>query len=86
MTNADKIRQMNDEQLSRFLWTWKINSITSFFTQGGSNSMNAKDMREWLGQTTDSFVCTETFVGDDYIFDQDFRDKVADTPQTERGE
>lgn len=83
MTNADKIRQMSDEQLSRFLWIWKINSITTFLTQGGMNSMNAKDMREWLGQTTDSFVCTETFVGDDYIFDQDFRDKVADTPQTD---
>ena len=75
MTNADKIRQMSDEQLSRFLWIWKINSITTFLTQGG---MNAKDVREWLDQTTDTFICTETFVGDDYIFDQDFKDKQAD--------
>lgn len=81
MTNAEKIRQFDDEQLARFLWIWTINSITSFLAQGGMNSMNAKEMSEWLGQTTDSFVCTETFVGDDYIFDQDFRDKTADTPQ-----
>ena len=70
MTNADKIRQMSDEQLARFLWIWKINSVTTFLTQGGMNSMDAKDMREWVGQTT------ETFVGDDYIFDQDFNDKA----------
>lgn len=76
MTNADKIRQMNDEQLARFLWIWKINSVTTFLTQGGMNSMDAKDMREWVGQTTETFVCTETFVGDDYIFDQDFNDKA----------
>ena len=76
MTNADKIRQMSDEQLARFLWIWKINSVTTFLTQGGMNSMDAKDMREWVGQTTETFVCTETFVGDDYIFDQDFNDKA----------
>lgn len=76
MTNADKIRQMSDEQLARFLWIWKINSVTTFLTQGGVNNMDAKDMREWVGQTTETFVCTETFVGDDYIFDQDFNDKA----------
>lgn len=84
MTNADKIRQMSDEQLARFLWIWKINSVTTFLTQGGMNSMDAKDMREWVGQTTETFVCTETFVGDDYIFDQDFNDKAdrKTEPQT----
>ena len=86
MTNADKIRQMNDEQLARFLWIWKINSVTTFLTQGGMNSMDAKDMREWVGQTTETFVCTETFVGDDYIFDQDFNDKAdrKTEPQTSK--
>ena len=83
MTNSEKIRQFDDEQLARFLWIWKINSVTTFLTQGGMNSMNAKDMREWLDQTTDTFICAETFVGDDYIFDQDFKDKQADTPQTD---
>lgn len=83
MTNAEKIRQFDDKQLARFLWIWKINSISTFLANGGMGSMNGKDMYEWLDQTTDTFVCTETFVGDDYIFDQDFRDKQADTPQTE---
>jgi len=83
MTNAEKIRQFDDEQLARFLWIWKINSVTTFLTQGGMNSMDAKDMRAWLDQTTDTFICTETFVGDDYTFDQDFKDKQADTPQTD---
>ena len=83
MTNSEKIRQFDDEQLARFLWIWKINSVTTFLIQGGMNSMNAKDMREWLDQTTDTFICTETFVGDDYTFDQDFKDKQADTPQTD---
>ena len=83
MTNSEKIRQFDDEQLARFLWIWKINSVTTFLTQGGMNSMDAKDMRAWLDQTTDTFICTETFVGDDYIFDQDFKDKQADTPQTD---
>lgn len=85
MTNADKIRKMSDEQLARFLWIWKINSVATFLTQGGMNSMNAKDMSEWVGQTTETFICTETFVGDDYIFDQDFNVKAdRKTEQTER--
>lgn len=83
MTNSEKIRQFDDEQLARFLWIWKINSVATFLTQGGMNSMDAKDMRAWLDQTTDTFICTETFVGDDYTFDQDFKDKKADTPQTD---
>lgn len=85
MTNADKIRNMNDDQLARFLWIWKINSVTAFLTQGGMNSMNAKDMREWVGHPVDTFVCTETFVGDEYVFDQDFNINVdGKTEQTER--
>lgn len=75
MKNAEKIRQFNDKQLARFLWTWKINSISTFLANGGMGSMNLKDMDEWLDQTTDTFVCIETFVGDDYMFDQDFKVK-----------
>ena len=33
--------------------------------------------------TTDTFICTETFVGDDYTFDQDFKDKTTNTTQGE---
>ena len=75
MTNADKIRQMSDKQLARFLWIWKINSIAAFLANGGYGSMNARDIGDWVDQTDDTFVCTETLVGDDFIFDQDFNDK-----------
>lgn len=75
MTNAEKIRAMTDTQLARFLWVWKINSITGFLAKGGMGGMNGKDISEWLDQTIDTFVCLETYVGDDWIFDQDFNKK-----------
>ena len=77
MTNAEKIRQMSDRQLARFLWIWKINSVSAFLANGGYGSMNAVDIGSWVDEDAeDTFVCTETYVGDDYIFDQDFNTKA----------
>ena len=86
MTNAEKIRQMSDRQLARFLWIWKINSVSAFLANGGYGSMNAADIGSWVDEDAeDTFVCTETYVGDDYIFDQDFNTKAdRKTEQTER--
>lgn len=68
MTNGDKIRSMTDEQLVRFLWTFKINSMMIFFTDG--QGMDAKDLDDWIKST--EFVCRDTEVGEDFIYDQDF--------------
>lgn len=48
MKPADKIRQMTDEELNKFLWGLKINSITQFLDKGGAGLMNAYDQRIWL--------------------------------------
>lgn len=78
MTNAEKIRQMTDEQMGRFLWIWKINSITGFLENGGQGGMNAKEIEKWLNQSEDTFVCLETHVdSNDWIFDQDFNIKAV---------
>lgn len=71
MKNGDYIRAMDDDRLNRFLWTWSINCVTSFLQYGGTRLMDAKQMREWLDSA--EFVCEETRVTDDFIFDQDFR-------------
>lgn len=73
MTNADYIRSMDNKTLSRFLLVWKINSVTNFMQYGGQNAMNAKEIREWLD--SEEFVTNETYVGDDWLFGQDFKDK-----------
>ena len=48
LTNADRIRQMTDEELNTFLWAWKINSLASFMEEGGAGLMNAVGQLEWL--------------------------------------
>lgn len=70
MKNADKIRNMTDEQIARFLWTWKINSVSLFLSQGGQGSLNARDIRAWI--VSDKWICPENQVGEDFVFDQDF--------------
>lgn len=72
MTNAEKIKSMTDEQLNRFLWIWGINSIASFLEHGGVQLMNAKEQAEWLAANESAFVCTQTRVGEDFVFGQDF--------------
>ena len=75
MTNMEKIRSMTDDQFSRFLLIWGINTTVSFLEHGGTQLMNAKQQRDWLGSDVNTFVCTETRVGEDFSFDQDFNSK-----------
>ena len=75
MSNADKIRSMTDEQLQRFLWTWKVNSIESFLESGGQKIMDAKETEIWIKDDASTFLCTETMVGENFTFDQDFVEK-----------
>ena len=74
MKNADVIRSFTDEQLSNFLWTWKINAIMNFLENGGQRGMNAKELHDWLKQK-DGFVCDDTHVNEDFVFNQDFLEK-----------
>jgi len=78
MTNAEKIKSMTDEQLNCFLWIWSINSITSFFEHGGQELMDAKQQRDWLAADESTFVCVQTKVSKDFVFDQDFNFKETD--------
>ena len=48
MTNANRIRQMTDEELNVFLWSWKINSTASFIQHGGQEIMDAHQQLKWL--------------------------------------
>ena len=74
LKNADKIRNMTDEQLNNFLWTLKVNQLSLFFESGFTKTMNAQDQLEWL-QSEDGFVCPETKVPEEMIYDQDFNEK-----------
>lgn len=70
MTNADYIRDMDNDRLARFLWSWKLNSITSFMMHGGEELMNAADLRKWLD--SEDFKCAETKVSPDSVYDSEF--------------
>jgi hypothetical protein len=48
LTNADKIRNMTDQELNTFLWKWKINSISGFITGGGAKLAKLMDGEEQL--------------------------------------
>ena len=70
MLNGDFIRNMDNDRLGRFLFTWGINTMVSFMEQGGCGPMDAKELREWLD--ADEFICNQTRVGKDFIYDQNF--------------
>lgn len=70
MSNGDYIRNMDDDRLSRFLWTWGLNNIVSFIEHGGERLKNGEYIRKWLDMT--DFICTETLVDDDFMYDQEF--------------
>lgn len=70
MKNGDFIRSLDDDRLARMLFTWSINSATSFLQSGGLRLMDAKQIREWLEQL--DFICEETRVPKEMIFGQDF--------------
>lgn len=47
-SNADRIRAMEDEELNRFLFTWKINAIAGFLEKGGQGGTDAQEQLRWL--------------------------------------
>lgn len=78
LTNADRIRNMTDEELNNFLWTFKINQLSLFFETGFTQTMNAQEQLEWL-QSEDNFVVPETLVPEGMTYDQNFKLKEGKT-------
>ena len=78
LSNADIIRNMSDEELNNFLWTFKVNQLSLFFEHGFSQTMNWKQQMGWL-QSEDNFVVPETLVPEDMTYDQNFKEKEETT-------
>ena len=74
LSNADKIRNMTDEELNNFLWTFKVNQLSLFFEKGFTQTMDWKQQMEWL-QQEDGFVIPETTVDPSMVYGQDFKEK-----------
>lgn len=70
MKNGDYIRNMDNQRLASFLFIWGINTISSFFTAGGTEIMNAKELREWM--ESEDFQCVQTKIGEDFMLNDDF--------------
>lgn len=47
LTNAERIRQMTDEELNEFLWTWKVNSLAAFMEEE-AGLMDSVSQMKWL--------------------------------------
>ena len=58
MTNAEKIRSLNDDELSAFLFKLSIKTLTGFMKSGGAGVMNAVELRIFL----DSEYCDDNFL------------------------
>ena len=78
LSNADKIRNMTDEELCNFLWTFKINQLSLFFDKGFTQTMDWKQQMEWL-QREDDFIVPETLVPEGMTYDQNFKLKEETT-------
>ena len=78
LSNADKIRNMTDEELNNFLWTFKTNQLGLFFDKGFTQTMDWKQQMEWL-QRKDGFVIPETTVDPSMVYGQDFKAKEETT-------
>ena len=50
MTNADRIRSMNDEEMCNWLFQRDCTNIAAFLEYGGMGVMNAVQLLEWLQQ------------------------------------
>ena len=70
MKNGDYIRNMDNQRLASFLFIWGINTISSFFNAGGTEIMNAKELREWM--ESEDFQCVQTKIGEDFMLNDDF--------------
>ena len=78
LSNADKIRNMTDEELNNFLWTFKVNQLSLFFKHGFTKSMDWPEQLAWL-QQKDGFVIPETTVDPSMAYGQDFKAKEETT-------
>lgn len=78
LSNADKIRNMTDEELNNFLWTFKTNQLGLFFNHGFAQTMSWPDQLAWL-QQEDGFVIPETTVDPSMVYDQNFKLKEETT-------
>lgn len=78
LSNADKIRNMSDEELNNFLWTFKVNQLSLFFEHGFTKSMDWLEQLAWL-QQEDGFVTPETTVDPSMVYGQDFKAKEETT-------
>ena len=78
LSNADIIRNMTDEELCNFLWTFKINQLSLFFDKGFTQTMDWKQQMEWL-QREDDFIVPETLVPEGMTYDQNFKLKEETT-------
>ena len=74
LSNADRIRNMSDEELNNFLWTFKINQLSLFFDKGFTQTMDWKQQMGWL-QQEDGFVTPETTVDPSMVYGQNFKAK-----------
>ena len=50
ITNADRIRSMNDEELRNWLFNRDCTNIAAFLEYGGMGVMNAVQLLKWLKQ------------------------------------
>lgn len=56
MTNADKIRNMSNDELNTFLWWFKIDALSGFISKGGAGVMDAQEQRLWLQSQDNTFI------------------------------
>ena len=50
ITNADRIRSMNDEEMCNWLFQRDCTNIAAFLEYGGKGVMNAVQILDWLQQ------------------------------------
>ena len=50
MTNAEKIRAMDDEELNSFLFSFKVDCISDFLKFGSEKVMGIDEQLGWLKQ------------------------------------
>ena len=56
MTNGDRIRNMTDEELNKFLYWFKISVTAAFLSKGGAGVMDAEEQRLWLQSQDNKFL------------------------------
>ena len=78
LSNADIIRNMTDEELNNFLWTFKTNQLGLFFSHGFNQTMTWPEQLRWL-KKRGGFTVPETTVDPSMVYGQDFKAKEETT-------